>query len=276
MGDLTLMPRKFKMFDDHLQADRWRTGRITIKAKDIDQVNTFFGDRPLDNPGYSEFSLKGAVGVNQANDRLDVARVEQRLKYLGFPAIFNDQEERALRAFYASTHYRYNSSSLSNGIQHATSSDAKLVSPGGTGDTNLAWLNAFNAPHWVNVYEKFGIPINGQQGNFSNGQETREIYATSWSADLISGWDNYKNSQGLTTGRLQINGLTDPAYLFPTHGKGGHSVGMGLDLGFGQNYISPTYQTPAYDQAAPQPQQMVGTGWSIQNALTWATLLNTG
>ncbi|MFN7858070.1 MAG: hypothetical protein ACK5OA_16140 [Acidovorax sp.] len=78
---------KFKMFDDHLQADRWRAGRITIKAKDIDQVNTFFGDRPLDNPGYSEFSLKGAVGVNQANDRLDVARVEQRLKYLGFPAM---------------------------------------------------------------------------------------------------------------------------------------------------------------------------------------------
>jgi hypothetical protein len=46
----------------------------------------FFGDRPLANPGYSAFTLSGSVGNGDTyvNDPLDVLRIEQRLKYLGF------------------------------------------------------------------------------------------------------------------------------------------------------------------------------------------------
>jgi hypothetical protein len=65
----------------------WRTGTVNVTAKDIPAVQTFFGDRPLDNPGYSAFTLSGSVVANQKNDWLDVYRVEQRLKYLGFPAM---------------------------------------------------------------------------------------------------------------------------------------------------------------------------------------------
>ena len=43
--------------------------------------SVFFGDRPLNNPGYHEFQLGGSVGGDPASDNrlLDVARVEQRL-----------------------------------------------------------------------------------------------------------------------------------------------------------------------------------------------------
>ena len=65
-------------------------------------------------------------------------------------------------------------------------------------------------------------------------------------------------------------GLTDPAYLFPVHGVGGHSAGMGLDLGIGQQFVLDRFQEPAFDQAPPQN---TGTGWSLQNAKNWADSL---
>ena len=67
----------------------WRTGTVTVTATDYATANNshFFGDRPLDDPGYSAFKLKSGVGAGQTNDVLDVYRVEQRLKYLGYPAM---------------------------------------------------------------------------------------------------------------------------------------------------------------------------------------------
>jgi hypothetical protein len=51
----------------------------------------FFGDRPLDDPGYHSFAISNTVGasqpVNSQQRSLDVWRVEQRLKYFGFAAI---------------------------------------------------------------------------------------------------------------------------------------------------------------------------------------------
>ena len=65
-----------------------RTGLASVTAKDYANTpNIFFGDRPLDNPGYSQFTLKGEVKAGvKTNDVLDVYRVEQRLKYLGYSA----------------------------------------------------------------------------------------------------------------------------------------------------------------------------------------------
>ncbi len=57
---------------------------LNVAAKDFAQTaNTFFGDRPLDNPGYSAMTLKGEVKTG-STDRLDILKVEQRLKYLGY------------------------------------------------------------------------------------------------------------------------------------------------------------------------------------------------
>ena len=65
----------------------WAKIDLNVAARDFAQLeNTFFGDRPLANPGYSAIKLKGEVKTG-STDRLDVLKVEQRLKYLGFPAI---------------------------------------------------------------------------------------------------------------------------------------------------------------------------------------------
>ena len=90
-------------------------GLVTITAKDYSPTaNAFVGDRPLDNPGYTTFQLKGGVDTS-AQDILDITRVEQRLKYLGFAAIdtnsgkptteitvdgkFSQQEQQDLQRF---------------------------------------------------------------------------------------------------------------------------------------------------------------------------------
>ena len=57
---------------------------MRVDAKDYASATaTFFGDRPLDNPGYSKMELTGEVKVGSIN-KLDVLKVEQRLKYLGY------------------------------------------------------------------------------------------------------------------------------------------------------------------------------------------------
>ena len=252
---------KFELFGKE------RTGRITVTAKDIAQVNTFFGDRPLDNPGYSKIYLSGAVGANNpSNDRLDVMRVEQRLKYLGWSTFgrnmqgspdrqvagnkwlgtpkefrvdgsFGAEEETVLRAFYGATHYTQyygdgSTNSGNNGFQTtAASESAKRVTSTEQNDNNLAWLNAYNAPHWQNAYTALNIPHSGQNANFKDGTDvTEENYAVSWTVDLLKAWQISFTQQGLTNARLSINGLSDPTFRFGTHNRGGHSVGMSIDL----------------------------------------------
>lgn len=108
----------------------WRDGWITIDIKDVPPSNgVFFGDRPLDNPGYSEMKLGGTVAIGSKG--LDAYKVEQRLKYLGYSTfnspynanyslpttanprnlrefevngMFGVEENTALRAFRAITH----------------------------------------------------------------------------------------------------------------------------------------------------------------------------
>ena len=79
-------------------------GRADIVAHDFaSTANVFFGDRPLDNPGYSAFSLADEVKVGSKNV-LDVYRVEQRLKYLGFPSIGATDKVRSTTKSYHHDH----------------------------------------------------------------------------------------------------------------------------------------------------------------------------
>jgi hypothetical protein len=124
---------------------------LTVTAKDYaTAANTFFGDRPLDNPGYSAIKLKNQVAGSSA-DTIDVWRIEQRLRYLGFSAVgyqaspinntpqdfdvdgqFGQKEVLALKQFQR----------LVNGVVD------------GAVDINgaaIKWLNAYNAPHWMDI-----------------------------------------------------------------------------------------------------------------------------
>jgi hypothetical protein len=288
---------------------------ITVTISDFTDTagRVFFGDRPLNDPGYTAFKLSGAVGAATVSDTaakaLDVFRVEQRLRYLGystfgmpdgahasvgggktlgkpkelkFDGIFGAEEESALRAFYGATHYKQywkvlatNSTSGANGFQTTINNvGAKTVLPGSVADTNLGWLNAYNAPHWMNIYTSFGIPFAGSTANFIDGTTAKEEnYATSWTRDLLEAWVLSKGAQGLTGGKLQINGLTDPTYDFATHNRGGHSVGMGIDLGVGQYIISDNQTSTIHNGSALS---IAGNGWSVSNAIAWSNLLPPG
>src|SRR6266568_1220037 len=143
-------------------------------------------------------------------------------------------------------------------------------------DTNLEWLNAYNAPHWVNVYKALDIPTDARlkksiSGNFIDGTTSKmEIYSTSWTLDLLKAWEISKPqlvAQGLisATTMLQLDGLTDPTYGEPLHEAGGHSVGMSIDLGVG-TYISKRIQDDPLNGGITPPTITASDGWSIQIA----------
>ena len=238
------------------------------------------------------------------------SKVEQRLKYLGFPAFgrnmqgapdtrvtgnkwigtpkefkvdgtFAAEEETALRAFYGATHYTQyygdgSTSSGNNGFQTTPASqDAKRVSNIEQNANNLAWLNAYNAPHWQNAYTTLNIPHSGQNANFKDGTDvTEENYAVSWTVDLLKAWQISFAQQGLTNTRLSINGFSDPTFRFGTHNRGGHSVGMSIDLGV-NDFINRDNQNRTNDNNLANP-TITATGWSIANAIQWSNLLNSG
>ncbi len=274
------------------------TVTVTVTAKDAAH-GVFFGDRPLDDPGYSAFTLKGTVGASGAdNDRLDTYRVEQRLKYLGYSAFgykagaatdnpstlrdfavdgqFSAWEESALRAFYADTHLRNTSDDKNWGINKVSTK----LTVGPAADT-LDWLNAYNAPHWMNIYASFGIPtnrLNQSTADFKDGTDKKfEIYGTSWERDLLEAWTLQQDKLGsIGAARLQLNGLTDPGYAFATHATGNHSIGMGIDLGVGQWIIRDNQKKQ--DPVGPNGNNPnIGiipvNGWSVANAITASALL---
>ena len=291
-----------------------RVGGVRVDAKDYASAPAaFFGDRPLDNPGYSKMELTGGVGAGQTNAKLDILKVEQRLKYLGFSA-FNkasevaavpgtprvpvefkvdgqfdaSSDELALRGFYGATHYKYNSGSNSNGMGSTNIVSAKTVQSTGGATSTLGWLNAYNAPHWINTNTMLSIPYatGSTTPDWQSGQGSKkEIYSTSWTADILRAAQLQRVRQTIigTTDTLnpktntgvqkviRLNVFADPTVIPPnTHNSGGHSVGMGIDYGFTNLYIDPSHQTANYDQDAPT---MVGTGWSLNNAYTWANQL---
>ena len=63
-------------------------------------------------------------------------------------------------------------------------------------------------------------------------------------------------------------------YTCPTNGGGGHSVGMGIDLGL-STYIN---SANLNDQTDGNRANLAipGTGWSVANAIAWSNLLNSG
>ncbi len=281
---------------------------IIIIANDYDNSNNpvFFGDRDLKNPGYSAFTLSTDVSATSTDKSeahiLDTYRVEQRLKYLGFSAFdkgnsYNNQlqefdvdgvwegkETSALRGFYGATH-------------RATPIGYKATTPNGisvsatttpTTDSNLNWLNAYNAPHMVNVYSALGLSDATKgavtaDGRFKNNQTNKELYATSWVLDLMHAWSIAQSNLAgqtnvLKSDSIQINGLTSPPGLpnaDSLHWYSSHSILMALDLGFNGAILSDIYNDPS-DNNSTEPTFTAtdSNGWSVANAINWAGRLS--
>ena len=135
------------------------TLNLTIRAKDFAMASNtlFFGDRPLENPGYSDFSGKlSADGVNVGStNRLDIFRVEQRLKYFGFPAMgtsnpnvsnnklqdftvdgkFGSEEQAALKLFEKVV--RYGGKVTATGVSQNASISVNTAAGSATATINL-------------------------------------------------------------------------------------------------------------------------------------------
>jgi hypothetical protein len=327
----------------------WRTGTVNVTAKDIPAVQTFFGDRPLDNPGYSAFTLHGEVSVaaqnNNTIDLLDVYRVEQRLKYLGFPAMGSDtkgvptEANNTIQDFTVDGNWGRDESLAANlfgGVVNYSNNDHRLLAnptvtktktvngvtttvqaprgvsavpeanrsdyfndlygiangftinqagtfsyssstntpSSGTGQF-LSYLSAYNAPHWMNVFES----LQGVGGvTVTRNMQHYEAYGTSWLRDWLRAY-NYADT-GFQNSGILYNGTVDANHGSSPFGHGSHDLGMAFDLGLRGDIIGTVQNTPLdplanarsiaiTDSALPDPL----VKWSAANAATLLALL---
>ncbi|MDP2222396.1 MAG: hypothetical protein Q8K34_19720, partial [Hydrogenophaga sp.] len=286
---------------------------IWLTARDA-QHGVFFGDRPLDNPGYSAFTLTGTVGHKGANDRVDVARVEQRLKYLGFTAMglnrsasrdpheftvdgkWSDAESYAGYFFYKVINYGFEGRQLierpkGNYSDKKLESAAHNFSVSNTTVNTLGYLNAYNAPHWMSLFvgsEMTNASTPGwynTQRNQPNDPGKVERWATSWVRDLMVA-KNYaptelsgtsrKNDSGTNT-NLRFNGVTDANHAYTPGGHRSHDLGMAMDLGI-NDWISGDNQLEEGGKYIPAiiiPALPANQPkWSVDRAIALSGLLN--
>jgi hypothetical protein len=269
------------------------------------------------------------AGPLTAAQKLDVYRVEQRLKYLGFPAMgygnptqtsnntiqdfsvdgqWENQEAYAAWLFNRVVNY--------NGTNFGTSTAStttQLVNHGkkatfnrstyntqlrvnATGyaiansatDPTFTYLNAYNAPHWMNIGAQIPTGWVNKQNGVENTQATNiERYGTSWMRDLMVAASKYApdslrgnpvtNAQGQVSYSIRntfwFNGAVDANHGYTPWEHATHDLGMALDLGISQ-YVSKKKgahsnghdgnQYTAHE--APVVQAQGGT-WSIAQAV---------
>ncbi|MBK9445925.1 MAG: hypothetical protein IPO00_07445 [Betaproteobacteria bacterium] len=304
----------------------WGEIALELTANDYERGQAiFFGDRPLNDPGYSSFTLSGSVGVNQQNDRLDVFRVEQRLKYFGFPAIgkADDEGNNPTRTNNSIQDFKVNgdwqedderAAFLFNKVINYAPGNRQLVTPptvratGGAAATDTLagqrtyftaltaavtgpmtaakvgtsgqlfdYLNAYNAPHWMNIYDN--LRTNGylRINSGMDANESLETYGTSWMRDLLRAYTYADNR--LQTGQMKFNGFTDANHGKTPFAHGTHDLGMALDLGFvGRGYLSLQESqnrnetaTAGINSVALSDAPFGGSAWSKQNAIDLLT-----
>ncbi len=287
-------------------------GIINVTAKDYANAsNIFFGDRPLDNPGYSKFALSGSVGAGSGNtnDVLDVYRVEQRLKYLGFPAMhtgnssltnntlkkfvvdgnFADQERQALKLFekvvrYESTGVNTTFNNDLNGADGKIEADQSVGTQGGI---TTGWLNAYNAPHWMQLFSSTNpagttfksrdpTRLPGWENSQTGSSYTNvENFGTSWLYDLMRAKEyapaSLKQTTSLFNGSVDANYGFTPKWTRPPIIAGQHAthdLGMAFDLGV-SNYIDKNNAQLSNETLLTAISNLTNGTWSIANAIAY-------
>ena len=228
---------------------------IILNATDIKDANAFVGDRPLDNPGYSTFNLlSSSVSSNSTtNNRLDVARIEQRLKYLGFgdnltfknqidvdvkkgeikvDGVLDAAEWVSVRHFglLVSNKTEYDDDAVkekknNQGVVTTPAKPATTIVVQNTTKTDdvFDWLNAYNAPHWVNIKAQIGVNLT--EWDIESNTTITNYMGSSWALDLMKASENNnKNSKGDAREKL----------LFAGAGE----IGNILELDIRDSYIS--------------------------------------
>ncbi|HMW19274.1 MAG TPA: hypothetical protein PJ981_15925, partial [Accumulibacter sp.] len=324
-GTITVLVSGLTIGGQRMPVDK--TLSLTIQVRDFASApeRIFFGDRDLENPGYSAFALSGEVSARPQNTRLtdaqalDVWRVEQRLKYLGYPAMgyagpgaakypenstlsgtpynlpqnfevdgtFGEREQRALKLFEKTVRYDGNTVKRFSGENFGA--DGKIEASGDQRKVTLDYLNAYNAPHWMQIFAKTSVAggrVNDQnmQGWYSTQTFTTikkvEIYGTSWVYDLMKA-KQYAPLELSGARTSRFNGTTDANLGFtPNKALGGHSthdLGMAMDLGL-NDYVSDKYQsvfglknTPAI--TIPADTAKLPKAWDYGRAITLSALL---
>ncbi|HRI91766.1 MAG TPA: Ig-like domain-containing protein [Accumulibacter sp.] len=219
--------------------------RLLLRLRVVDYTRAaetvFFGDRPLNNPGYHPFA--GAAGLSARpgaeNDLLDVWRVEQRLKYLGFGVsamntgeitvngTIDDAEHIALRQF----------DQIIDGKTAYATTLTEQITVGGRARTrttplppvtlsehDVAWLNAYNAPHWLDFFPSGSQQLVGWEDMTDKTNPTAAM-GTSWVFDLMVAGQAENNT---------LEGEKRPNLWF----AGTNNLGNRLNLGVRTDYVS--------------------------------------
>jgi len=216
---------------------------LTITANDYIKADKaiFFGDRPLDDPGYSDFggSMKGkAIAAESlANDVLSSYRIEQRLKYLGYgissvegsdeikvDGLIDKSEGIVLRKF----------SQIVQGKSEYKDSEEVIVKKKSTTvryppitllASDIGWLNAYNAPHWMQYEFGMGSVLGAGWESKTDTSRSTHTMGTSWVYDLmVSVKDNNKTADNKGREKLWFSGAD--------------LLGTRLNLGVNANYVS--------------------------------------
>jgi predicted chitinase len=184
--------------------------KVNLRANDIPAVNgkTLVGDRDINNPGYTAFTLSGAVTVGgevkTSAQALDIWHIEQRLRYLGFgessiagsgeisvDGTLSKAEGVVLRQFDEivdgktewddGTTYTYEPIPHSRNLKKvAHAAPAYSVT-----SNELTWLNAYNAPHWVKIGDALVSGRGSLSDRWENVAGNTSLFGTSWVFDLM-------------------------------------------------------------------------------------------
>jgi hypothetical protein len=219
----------------------------------------------------SAFKLRGTVRDGAAdNDVLDVWRLEQRLRYLAFPAMgyglssgSDVATPNTLQEFVTDGQWGMAESHAANAHQLTISATSA--------DPLFSYLNAYNAPHWMNIGAQMGSGVLGGWNNTQNGVgSAAESYGTSWMRDLFAA--RAYAPAALDGGRaFTFRGAVDANMGYTPSGHVTHDLGMAFDLGISR-YIGGAQQA---NDAAVSGLNILdnSNAWSITNAITWSGLL---
>ncbi len=179
------------------------------------------------SPGHSQIILDGTVGQGGQNNRLDVYKVQQRLRYLNFrgqkatqagvsPEVqvtgqSNDVLVQAIRLLQGVV--------VANGSGNPVNRDGRVD----VGGTTHGWLGATNAPFWLRAPGTW----------VTAGVINHEDWATHWTLDVLR---NSIATDASIQGRItSLTEYPDIAWPSGSQPHGEHKAGHDIDVGFAGN-----------------------------------------